>query len=143
MSQTTLNLFQSYKQLKYIFKITPTLATNNFVCCLNPRTEYRKIHTSPVHETFWEREKKSGYSKEIDVSQKKLILDGFKELRQEISLWKDEVKEKLESDPIMVFRPGSFLLIIINIYFERFYRILDTVTYWHCSMLPFELKLKK
>lgn len=106
MSQITLNLFQSYKSFKHIFKTATTLALNDSLCCSKPWSEYRRIHTSSVQKTFWEREKKSGYSKEIDVSQKKLILDGLKELRHEIFLWKDEVKEKLESDPIMTFRPG-------------------------------------
>lgn len=38
---------------------------------------------------------------------KQMILDGFKELRNEISLWKDEMQEKFESDPIMIARPGE------------------------------------
>lgn len=69
---------------------------------------FYKIHTTSILNTFWERDRKSGYDKNLArVSQKKLILDGLKELKQEIGLWKEEVKEKIESDPILVFRPGE------------------------------------
>ncbi|CAO1441096.1 unnamed protein product [Diamesa hyperborea] len=36
-----------------------------------------------------------------------MIIDGLQELKQEIALWKEEIKEKFESDPILVFRPGE------------------------------------
>lgn len=65
----------------------------------------------PRRSTFWEREKKSGYGKikqdQIMLPNKKLILDGLKELKNEIALWKEEVKEKFEGDPLLVFRPGE------------------------------------
>lgn len=68
----------------------------------------RNIYTTPVNETFWEREKKSGYAKKMPVlPSKKMIIDGLQELKQEIALWKEEIKEKFESDPILVFRPGE------------------------------------
>lgn len=31
----------------------------------------------------------------------------MRDLKEEIKLWRQEVKEKLESDPILVFRPGE------------------------------------
>lgn len=65
-----------------------------------------RIHTTAVKSTFWEREKKSGYAKKYPVT-KQMILDGLKEMKDEIQMWKEEVKEKFESDPIMVFRPGE------------------------------------
>lgn len=68
----------------------------------------KSIHTTQVLSEFWEREKKGGYRTEVPLpSKKQLILDGLKELKQEISLWKEEMKEKLESDPLLVFRPGE------------------------------------
>lgn len=66
------------------------------------------IHTTAVHRTFWEREKKSGYKTKLpEPSKKQLILDGLKDLKEEIKMWRREVKEQLESDPILVFRPGE------------------------------------
>lgn len=68
----------------------------------------RSIHTTAVNETFWEREKKSGYAKKYPViPSKAMILDGLQELKSEIKLWSEEVKEKFETDPILVFRPGE------------------------------------
>ncbi|XP_036323109.1 complex I intermediate-associated protein 30, mitochondrial [Rhagoletis pomonella] len=66
------------------------------------------IHTSAIRSTFWEKEKKSGYKTEVTLpSRKQLIVDGFRELREEVQLWKEEMKEKFESDPILVYRPGE------------------------------------
>lgn len=38
-------------------------------------------------------------------SHKELIREGLKELRHELSKWKDEIQETFEYDPIIV-RPG-------------------------------------
>lgn len=65
-----------------------------------------RIHTSAVNATFWEREKRAGYTKNPRVT-KQMILDGLKELRNEIKIWSAEVKEKFETDPLMAFRPGE------------------------------------
>lgn len=74
----------------------------------NINNAFQRIHTTAVNSTFWEREKKSGYGKKYSViPTKSMILDGLKELKSEIQLWRDEVQEKFESDPILVFRPGE------------------------------------
>ncbi|CAD6994449.1 unnamed protein product [Ceratitis capitata] len=66
------------------------------------------IHTTAIRSTFWEKEKKSGYNTKITLpSRKELIVEGLRELKEEIKLWKEEMKEKLESDPILVYRPGE------------------------------------
>lgn len=66
------------------------------------------IHTTAIRSTFWEKEKKSGYKSKVPLpSRKALIVEGFRELKKEIQLWKDEMKEKLECDPILVYRPGE------------------------------------
>lgn len=66
------------------------------------------IHTTPNLQLFWERHRKGGYNKNVKrVSQKELILEGFKQLKKEIVLWKQEVQEKLECDPVVIFRPGT------------------------------------
>jgi NADH dehydrogenase [ubiquinone] 1 alpha subcomplex assembly factor 1 len=74
----------------------------------NTNNAFRSIHTTTVNSTFWEREKKSGYGKKYPaIPTKSMILDGLKELKSEIQMWREEVKEKFESDPILVFRPGE------------------------------------
>lgn len=73
-----------------------------------PNTTAAFLHTTPVCHTFWEREKKSGYKTALpEPSKKQMIMDGLKELKSEINLWKEEMKEKFESDPLLVFRPGE------------------------------------
>ncbi|XP_049294799.1 complex I intermediate-associated protein 30, mitochondrial [Anopheles funestus] len=56
---------------------------------------------------FWERHRKGGYQTEQRISLKKSIINGLKELRTEFALFQQEWKEKLESDPLVVFRPGE------------------------------------
>lgn len=66
------------------------------------------FHTTAVNTTFWEREKKSGYTKKQPIlPSKTMILEGLQELKKEINIWKEEVKEKFEGDPILVYRPGE------------------------------------
>lgn len=66
------------------------------------------IHTTPVNKDFWEREKRAGYTKKFPIiPNKALIVEGLKELKKEIKLWTEEVKEKFEGDPILVYRPGE------------------------------------
>lgn len=65
------------------------------------------IHTTGPMKLFWEPDIKGGYNKNAKrVSRKQLIIEGLRDLKQEIVMWKDEVQEKLESDPVLVFRPG-------------------------------------
>lgn len=69
---------------------------------------FRKIHTTAVNTTFWEREKKSGYGKKYPaIPNKVMILEGLKELKSEIQLWTEEMKEKFEDDPLIAYRPGE------------------------------------
>lgn len=36
-----------------------------------------------------------------------MIIEGLKDLKSEIKLWKEEMREKFEDDPILAFRPGE------------------------------------
>jgi NADH dehydrogenase [ubiquinone] 1 alpha subcomplex assembly factor 1 len=65
------------------------------------------FHTTPPNQTFWESSKKAGYEKPSNVSKKKLILDGLKELKNEINMWRMEMEEEIKGDPILIFRPGE------------------------------------
>lgn len=74
-------------------------------------------HQSPLvpvrfaNNLFWEKDRKGGYDTKGSggkkVSRKQLIVDGLKELREEFALFNQEWKEKLASDPLVVFRPGE------------------------------------
>lgn len=67
----------------------------------------RSIHLTAVNTTFWEREKKSGYAKKYPIINKKQVIEGLKLLKDEIKLFGEEMKEKFETDPIIVYRPGE------------------------------------
>ncbi|KAJ6638225.1 Complex I intermediate-associated protein 30, mitochondrial [Pseudolycoriella hygida] len=95
-------LLRRYDHITYL---RPTLLNGN-VSVVLPAAQL--IHTTPNLQLFWERHRKGGYNRNVKrVSQKELILNGLKELKKEILLWKEEVKEKLECDPILVYRPGE------------------------------------
>lgn len=93
---------------------------------------YQLIHTTPNLQLFWEKHRKGGYNLNVKrVSQKELILSGLKELKKEIVLWKNEIQEKLECDPVVIYRPGKcciltffrglffFILFIYQLYRRR------------------------
>ncbi|XP_071453819.1 complex I intermediate-associated protein 30, mitochondrial [Hetaerina americana] len=66
------------------------------------------LHTTEISRTFWERDPRSGYPSTVEIPSKtQLIRNGIKELKKEIQLWKEEVKEKLESDPVVIYRPDE------------------------------------
>ncbi|XP_046402284.1 complex I intermediate-associated protein 30, mitochondrial [Ischnura elegans] len=66
------------------------------------------MHTSNPLFTFWERDPRSGYPSTVEMPSKvQLIRDGIKELKKEIQMWKEEVKETLENDPVLVYRPDE------------------------------------
>lgn len=69
----------------------------------------RYLHLTAVQSTFWERDRKGGYNRELERKfwKKDVILSGLEELKGEIKLWKEEVKERLRSDPILIHRPGE------------------------------------
>lgn len=83
----------------------------NAVCTLckqNATKSSRYLRTSPILNTFWERDDKGGYKDNRPTpSFKETMRTGLQELKKEIALWSHEVKERFESDPILIFRPGE------------------------------------
>lgn len=69
---------------------------------------YKPITTTTCNNAlFYEKERKGGYKTSEKVSKTKLIREGLKELKSEIKLWTEEMKEKLEMDPICIVRPNE------------------------------------
>ncbi|XP_037946804.1 complex I intermediate-associated protein 30, mitochondrial [Teleopsis dalmanni] len=99
--------------MSLLLKCTVNCGSKKIVPCLHQLLQayvepVRGIHLTPTQQTLWEREKKSGYRKPLALpSKKQLILEGIQELKKEIKLWSEEVKERFESDPILAFRPGE------------------------------------
>ncbi|XP_042869406.1 complex I intermediate-associated protein 30, mitochondrial-like isoform X2 [Penaeus japonicus] len=95
--------FHVHSCKKYIFDDRKTFLKENLWPCSRIS---RTIATTPVKQLFWERDPKGGYGGKEKLNRKELIQEGLKELREELSKWKGEVKEKFEDDPIIV-RPGD------------------------------------
>lgn len=76
---------------------------------LLPSSQHPVVPVRFANTLFWEKDRKGGYntSPGKKVSRKQLILDGLKELKEEFALFNQEWKEKLASDPLVVFRPGE------------------------------------
>ncbi|XP_072385922.1 complex I intermediate-associated protein 30, mitochondrial [Diabrotica undecimpunctata] len=68
----------------------------------------RTFHISPILNAFWERDDKGGYRNKDNMPPlKDRLREGLHELKDEIKLWTQEVKERFEDDPILIFRPGE------------------------------------
>lgn len=67
----------------------------------------RNISKTSTNFLFWEPDVKSGYNKKAKpVSQWEHIKNGWKGLKREFELFKEEFKEKIETDPILTYQPG-------------------------------------
>lgn len=68
----------------------------------------KQFRTTPCTPLFWERDEKGGYKDTRPrPSRIQMIRDGMKEMKHEIALWRQEMKELFETDPILLYRPGE------------------------------------
>lgn len=68
----------------------------------------RSFRTSTCLNEFWEKDDKGGYNTKLPLPPfKQRMRIGFEELKKEIALWKQEVKEHFEVDPILTYRQGE------------------------------------
>lgn len=65
------------------------------------------IHLTNCDHLFWEKDKRGGYETKSRVSKVELVRSGLKELKAEINLWREEVKEHFYADPVFTYRPGQ------------------------------------
>lgn len=59
---------------------------------------------------FWEKDRKGGYDTAENISNLEHMKKGFKELKHEVKLFTEEVKELWDSDPILIARPGNIII---------------------------------
>lgn len=86
-----------------------TICTQQSSCCYETPAQSRCLYTTPVNHLFFEKSKKDNYDRFTaeKTSKKKLILDGLKQLKEEIKMWQNEVKERILMDPVLLYRPGE------------------------------------
>ncbi|XP_073950562.1 complex I intermediate-associated protein 30 [Choristoneura fumiferana] len=65
------------------------------------------ILTNTQRWLFWEKERKGGYNTKGEVSTITHLKTGFKELKSEVKLWMQEMKELAVTDPLLIARPGE------------------------------------
>lgn len=71
-------------------------------------TAKRYFKTTSTSYLFWEEDDKGGYREDRKYPPfKERMREGLKELRKEVAIWKQEVKEHFEGDPVLIFRPGE------------------------------------
>lgn len=83
----------------------------------------RRIHTSCTSREFHEYDKRSGYDTGYEIADTRIerIRLGLKQLKKEIQLWKHEIKEYVECDPIQEYRAGIWsVIVIISIFFFHY-----------------------
>lgn len=66
----------------------------------------------------WVGDKKDGYRTQKDQSDREHIKFGLKQLKTEIKLWTEEVKEKFRADPMLLCPSGMFRIYSFQFFFE-------------------------
>ena len=62
-----------------------------------------------AHMSVWEKDKKAGYRKPIEVPKSKMVKDGVKTIGSEMGMWWDETKEKFACDQnVFDIRHGDY-----------------------------------
>lgn len=57
------------------------------------------------HE-FWERSRRSGYERKDNTPILTHLKNGAKLIKGEVKMWVKEMKDMIETDPLLVARPG-------------------------------------
>lgn len=73
------------------------------------RSSWKTFNTTAVNHLFYEKSRKGNYEQHTasKVSKKQHILNGLRQLKSEIKLWQEEVKEHLLMDPVLIYRPDE------------------------------------
>lgn len=79
------------------------IKTNNINCC-------KPILIGSQRWLFHESFRKGGYDTEQKASNLEHLKNGFKELKHELKLFGQEVKDLIETDPLLIARPGKLVL---------------------------------
>ncbi|XP_037081705.1 complex I intermediate-associated protein 30, mitochondrial-like isoform X1 [Pollicipes pollicipes] len=68
----------------------------------------RQLRTTVPVFKFWERDIKAEYGRERKtLPDKQMVVDGLKELKHEVGVWKDEFWNKFTKEPLFLVRPGE------------------------------------
>lgn len=93
-------LIQQFRQYSYLSR-SKLNKTVQFKCVYPVQNVQQRL--------FWENDRKGGYDTAHQVSIFQHLKHGFKELKGECKLWLHEVKELIETDPLLIARPGKLI----------------------------------
>ncbi|XP_041969513.1 complex I intermediate-associated protein 30, mitochondrial [Aricia agestis] len=65
------------------------------------------VHNITERYLFWERDRKGGYNTSKKLGLVQSIKEGIKELKSEIKLFSEEMKDYAKTDPLTIARPGE------------------------------------
>uniref|UniRef100_A0A336N067 CSON010484 protein n=1 Tax=Culicoides sonorensis TaxID=179676 RepID=A0A336N067_CULSO len=76
---------------------------------LTNRCQWKPISTSAINQLFHEKSRKGDFDQRTadKVPKKTHILNGLRELKNEIKMWQEEMKDHLKMDPVLIYRPGE------------------------------------
>lgn len=79
------------------------------ILCTNRTVQLSKraISTTDKLWTMWEKDDRGGYPMKPLPPFKERMRIGLAELKKEIKVWGQELKETWEGDPILIWRPGE------------------------------------
>lgn len=111
-------------------------------CCSINSTLFNQIAANPDFVQPHNRrdfigfvpDRKDGYGKSKDLSKKEHIKFGLKQLKTELKLWTEEMKETIRGDPILLLPPG---LLLYDHFFEGYF---DFLTFFFSVLLLFWLR---
>lgn len=78
---------------------------------------------------FWEKDRKGGYDTSEKVSTLEHLKKGFKELKYELVLWRQEMKELIQTDPLLIARPGNIPFFLLFLTLSLFLGIQFSITH--------------
>lgn len=92
-------LLTQYKKSNELLK-----QTEGHIPCIHPYNRRNFIGFVP--------DKKDGYKTQKEVTKREHIKYGLKQIKTELKLWTEEMKETLRADPLMICPPGLSLFFI-------------------------------
>lgn len=92
----------NFQNTYQVFRNSPKLPFENAI------PSHVQLHTTPNHNRlFYEEDKKGGYKTETEyMTNYEHFLDGVKDLKKEVKLWTNEMKDRLNFYPVILYRPG-------------------------------------
>ncbi|CAH0678791.1 unnamed protein product [Chilo suppressalis] len=104
---------KSFLKLKSLSCISNNCRQHSFLTknVIQPKAKLPITQNVSSRFLFWERDRKGGYDTSQKISLSEHLKEGYKEIKGEFKLLGQEIKALIETDPLLVARPGETDLI--------------------------------